>query len=228
MTMVLMSDLNSAASQAAITSVLSPSVLNQGANKSTSLGYLASGHEPEQSYYLGTQAQYARLGMALSHYLDLEQGYTQTGLDRLLNCQAIHLAGGDTFQFLAQVQKRGLMAEFAEYLNRGGILIGLSAGAMLMTPSIACAPLCGDENHLGLSDLNGMGLLPYQFLPHSDLSDGGVALSVRAACLLEAASLAEYPLILCGEEDAVIATKAGLRGFGQPLLFDGVSLMSLV
>lgn len=68
MTMVLISDLNNAASQAAITSVLSPSVLNQGANKSTSLGYLASGHEPEQNYYLGTQQQYARLGMALSHY----------------------------------------------------------------------------------------------------------------------------------------------------------------
>ncbi|MCG9756051.1 Type 1 glutamine amidotransferase-like domain-containing protein [Shewanella insulae] len=216
--MVLISDLNSAASQAAIASVLS-----QDAN----LGYLASGYEPDQAYYRGAQVQYARLGMGLDYYLDLELGYTQAGLDRLLNCQAIHLAGGDTFQFLAQVQTRGLMAEFTDYLNRGGIFIGLSAGAMLMTPSIACAPLCGDENHLGLSDLNGLGLFPYQFLPHCDLSDGGVALSVKAACLMEASSLAEYPLILCSDEDAVIATKTGLRGFGQPLLFDGVGLMAL-
>ena len=217
--MVLTSDLNSAASQAAITEVL---------NGGASLGYLASGHEPAQRYYGATQEQYARMGMTLHHYLDLEQGFTLVGLDTLLNCQAIHLAGGDTFQFLAQLQARGLMEPFKAYLNRGGILIGLSAGAMLMTPTIACASLCGDVNHQGLSDLLALGLVPYQFLPHSDLSDGGVALSVQAACLLEASTLAEYPLILCSDEDAVIVTKAGLRGFGQPLLFDGVSLMALV
>ena len=218
MTLVLISDLRGAASEAAITEVL-----GEGA----SLGYLASGHEPELSYYGVTQKQYAELGMSLRHYLDLEQGYTLAGLDTLLSCQAIHLAGGDTFQFLAQLQARGLMESFKTYLNRGGILIGLSAGAMLMTPTIACASLCGDVNHLGLSDLRALALLPYQFLPHSDLSDGGVALSVQAASLLEASTLAEYPLILCSDEDAVIATKTGLRGFGQPLLFDGVGLMAL-
>ncbi|MFV7770615.1 Type 1 glutamine amidotransferase-like domain-containing protein [Shewanella marisflavi] len=218
MSLVLMSDLDCMASQAAIAEVLC---------EGDRLGYLASGHEVEQSYYKATQEQYSGLGLRLEHYLDLEQGFSSAELDRLLNYRAIHLAGGDTFGFLAQVHARGLMTEFSDYCHRGGILIGMSAGAMLMTPTIACAPLCGDVNHQALSDLSGLGLLPYQFLPHCDLSDGGVAMSVRAACQLEASSLAEYPLILCSDEDAVLVTKAGLRGFGQPLLFDGVGLMAL-
>ena len=53
-----------------------------------------------------------------------------------------------------------------QYVARGGVLIGVSAGAILMTPDITTSSLCGDELIPGEKDFSGLGLVDFAFVPH--------------------------------------------------------------
>ena len=69
-----------------------------------------------------------------------------------------------------------MMDTLIQYVNRGGLLIGVSAGSILMTPDISTSTLCGDEVMEGETDYSGMGLVDFSFVPHfgaipSDIDD---------------------------------------------------------
>jgi dipeptidase E len=59
-----------------------------------------------------------------------------------------------------------MLAPLRQYAARGGVLIGVSAGAILMTPDIATAALCGDEPLEGETDLAALHLVDFAFVPH--------------------------------------------------------------
>ena len=228
LTLALLSDFHCSAAQQAIACVLDAlTEAHLPRVAPIKVGYLASAHEPERDYYRQTQVAYAALGAELCCYTDLQQDYSASALQALYQCDAIHLAGGDTFAFLAAIQQRGAMECLQAFAAKGAAMIGLSAGAMLMTPNITSASLCGDHNQVQLDNLSALGLLPYQFVPHVDFSQHGVDISVAAAQLIASQELAQYPLILCADSDALVYREPQLIGFGQPLLFDGVALMAL-
>ncbi|WP_264167681.1 Type 1 glutamine amidotransferase-like domain-containing protein [Clostridium tagluense] len=52
-----------------------------------------------------------------------------------------------------------------EYIKSGGIIVGVSAGALMVSPTIGSAQF-GDENHVGLDDLSALGLVPFEIMPH--------------------------------------------------------------
>jgi dipeptidase E len=66
---------------------------------------------------------------------------------------------------------RGLLPALRSYVAGGGVLIGMSAGAILMTPDIGSAAICGDTPYAPLSDSAGLGLVDFAILPHFDGSD---------------------------------------------------------
>ncbi len=84
-------------------------------------------------------------------------------------CEIMHLSGGNTFYFLKSLRKSGLIGEFRRFISRGGILTGLSAGAILMTPDIQTAGMPHfdrDENEENLKDLRALNLVDFHFFPH--------------------------------------------------------------
>jgi dipeptidase E len=102
----------------------------------------------------------------LSPYFELGDGYNPDELDTLLTCDAIHLSGGNTYYFLHWLRVRNLLIRLREYVARGGVLIGVSAGAILMTPNIGSASLCGDMPLEGMTDYAALGLVDFAFVPH--------------------------------------------------------------
>lgn len=81
----------------------------------------------------------------------------------------IHLAGGNTFYFLNSLRKAKLLSELRKYAEKGGILTGLSAGAILMTENIDMAAypeFDRDENVVNLKNLSALHLLDFAFFPH--------------------------------------------------------------
>jgi dipeptidase E len=54
-------------------------------------------------------------------------------------------------------------------LNNGGLLVGASAGALMMTPTIDLADGF-DENIFGLTDVKGFYFVDFEFHPHFDES----------------------------------------------------------
>ncbi len=86
-----------------------------------------------------------------------------------MRSDVIHLAGGNTFYFLNNLRKAKLLSELRKYAEKGGILTGLSAGAILMTENIDMAAypeFDRDENVVNLKNLSALHLLNFAFFPH--------------------------------------------------------------
>lgn len=135
---------------------------------SPQIGYIPSAGDPEQRWLRAAQAYYRQSDLDLSLSFPLDNAYDPALLPQLLACDAIHLSGGNTYQFLAALHKRALVEPLRSYTAAGGILIGVSAGAILLTPTIHTAALCGDIPASDQADGTALGLVPFAFLPHSN------------------------------------------------------------
>jgi dipeptidase E len=131
-----------------------------------SVGFIPSASDPARQYFNDRKAFYTQLGMDLSVYFELDNAWEPDRLDQLLACDAIHLSGGNTYYFLAWLRKRNLIPVLTQYVARGGVLIGVSAGSILMTPDISASSICGDEKIPGETDYSGLGLVDFAFVPH--------------------------------------------------------------
>lgn len=79
----------------------------------------------------------------------------------------IYLPGGNTFQIAQILKVSGGFERFKDFVNRGGVLIGSSAGSILQTPTIRIAQFA-DDNPFDYDDLEGLNLVNFQVKPHWD------------------------------------------------------------
>jgi dipeptidase E len=141
-------------------------------NKATpKIGFIPSASDPERRYFNDRKAFYAEIGMDLAVYFELDIKWEPDKLKALLDCDAIHLSGGNTYYFLAWIRKRKMIPALVQYVAKGGVLIGVSAGSILMTPDISTSSLCGDELIPGETDFTGLGLVGFCFAPHFGTRD---------------------------------------------------------
>lgn len=138
-----------------------------------SIGYIPSCSDLERKYFEHTRRYYNRLGIDTMYYYDLDTEYEESIFGSIFECDAIHLSGGNTFYFLSVLQKRNALGLLRSYVKRGGILIGVSAGSILTTPTIKIAGYGkdADENNVGLNDMKALGLVDFEFAPHWDGSE---------------------------------------------------------
>ncbi|MBM7074471.1 Type 1 glutamine amidotransferase-like domain-containing protein [Shewanella sp. 202IG2-18] len=175
--------------------------------KAKNVGYLASQPDSKRTYFTATQRFYKELGYKMEAYLELEGEFNSCALEVLLAQDAIHLSGGDTFRFLEFVKERNLDNQLIEFYLAGGVLIGVSAGAMILTPSIETAEFCGDINSRGLQDLAGLCLTDFCLVPH-----------VEDKFILLETGKAPINAYLMGDNDAlVIESNQKLFIFGAPI-----------
>ncbi|MEO0769191.1 MAG: Type 1 glutamine amidotransferase-like domain-containing protein [Cyanobacteria bacterium J06649_4] len=130
------------------------------------VGYVPSQPDPQRRYFHRKKSYYSRLDLRLTHYFDPETLNYEEDISALFSCDAIHLSGGNTFHFLKWLKALQLIDMLKDYVNAGGVLIGTSAGSILMTPNISTATLCGDTNNVALTDWSSLGLVNFSFWPH--------------------------------------------------------------
>ena len=134
------------------------------------VGFIPSGADPDNAFYLDRQTYYSALGIDLALSLGLNDNYDPGKVTQLFECDGIHLSGGNTYHFLYWLKKRGLMEPLREFVNRGGVLIGASAGAIIMTPEISATAYCADAPLPGeeMDDLSALNLVDFAFFPHTN------------------------------------------------------------
>ncbi|MDU8357470.1 Type 1 glutamine amidotransferase-like domain-containing protein [Pseudomonas syringae group sp. J309-1] len=128
------------------------------------IGYISAAPDASRVYFERARQCYLAQGMELSCYVDSNS--SEDELTAVFACEVIHLSGGNTFSFLHWLKQRGLLAKLRRYALSGGVLIGVSAGAILMTPSVASAELCADVREVGLADDAALSLIGFHFWPH--------------------------------------------------------------
>lgn len=138
--------------------------------KNPSIAYIPSASDNSRKYFNEKVEYYKDLGISDLRYFDLDQEYDASKIDETFKCDAIHLSGGNTFYFLHLLRKRGYIELLRSYVNNGGVLIGISAGSILMTNCIDIAGLGSDadENFIGIEDKSALGLVDFGFAPHWD------------------------------------------------------------
>jgi len=99
----------------------------------------------------------------------VDRPYSGRELLKALAADLVYLSGGNTFAFLHALRASGFAVQMQRYTERGGVLAGHSAGAILMTPTIRTAGFPADDrddNEVGLKDLRALRLVEFEVFPH--------------------------------------------------------------
>ena len=181
--------------------------------RGTKVAYISSSPQSgDRPYYQSTIADYAAISPDIRvDYFDLSDAFTDEMLAGLSSYAAIYLSGGNTFTFMDMARKRGLQEILEQYLAKGGVLIGASAGSIMCTPSIELAKF-GDENEVGMTDFSGFGFVDFEFHPHFTGDQG------------ERERLEEYQrthgreIYICKDGAGLHITTTGVVVFGSVLI----------
>jgi dipeptidase E len=164
------------------------------------VGYIPSSADPDRKWFKIKQAYYAAIGVTLTDYFELDDHFEPDALSSLMQCDAIHLSGGNTYHFLYWLRRRGMLEVLRNYVKNGGVLIGNSAGSILMTPEINSTALCEDIPLLGeeSDDLSALGLVDFAFYPHINLYSNYREVMIKYS--LEH----PYPIYGCADGNGII------------------------
>jgi dipeptidase E len=170
------------------------------------IAYISSTkQEGERKYYASTISDYRAISENISvDYFDLSSDFSDTDLEKLLDYKIIYLSGGNTYAFLKDAKERNLKNILERATKQGALLIGASAGAIMMTPTIDVCSL-EDENAVNLSDTSGFGFVDFEFSPHFKESDGALLLSYKK----------DRDIYLCKDGDGIFCDDGEINLFGE-------------
>lgn len=137
--------------------------------KNLTLTLIPAGTYFAEEYYHDIVDQYAPLGVSRILLFNIDQAFSQVFKRAVLKSDIIHLGGGNTFYFLKHLRKSGMLKELRQWALDGGVLTGLSAGAIVMTKTIHTAGFPDfdrDDNDEEIKNLNAMGLVDFEVFPH--------------------------------------------------------------
>jgi len=112
---------------------------------------------------------YSRFRITRFIHFPIDVAFDKTIFTEVMRSDAIHLAGGNTYYFLNYLRKAKLLPQLKAFVEKGGVLTGLSAGAIMMTENIEMAgypEFDRDENLVNLKNFSALNLVDFLFFPH--------------------------------------------------------------
>lgn len=189
-------------------------IFNLVANKNPKVGYIPSQSDLQRKYYSRAVEWYRKFGVQNVLYCDVDEEYDETIIEELFSCDVIHLSGGNTYYFLNNLKKRGLTPKLKEFVEKGGVLIGVSAGGIIMSNTIDITTtdddLGGDQNDIGLTDFTALGLTDFDFFPHYTGEDQEVTRRLQ-----EYSSRVNSIVYACDDGSGLIVNDDDLQFIGQ-------------
>ena len=137
--------------------------------RSGCITFIPSDSDRSPPYFAQLKRDKARHGIKRWQYFPVDRPFTHAALREAMRSEAIHLSGGNTYYFLKHLRRSGMIPELRSYVRGGGVLCGMSAGSILMTPSILMAGLVSgerDENIVALKNLKALNLVNFEVYPH--------------------------------------------------------------
>ena len=131
--------------------------------------FIPASFEIGESWFPGFKQETKECGIKRHLLFPVDKPFKQEQLQDALSSEAVFLSGGNTFYFLHHLRRTGMLNELRQYAANGGVLFGLSAGSIIMTPRIDLAGLVpgeSDDNDVGLKKLEALSLVNFQVYPH--------------------------------------------------------------
>lgn len=168
--------------------------------------------------------EFSVLGVQRFMLFCIDTPYTKTMLQEVLKSDLIFLGGGNTFYFLKHLKKEGMFVHFKNFLKRGGVLCGLSAGAIVLTPHVHTATFPHfdrDENPWDMKNLSAMRLVNFEFFPHYKNSKR------YDAELLHHSKKSKLPLYGCTDGAGIVVEDEQISFVGKCFQFYGGKKLSV-
>ncbi len=175
------------------------------------IAWMPSDFVNDSAWFHDKKKYYARYDAILEEPVRFGAQLLESELQNLFAFDAIHLSGGDTPQFLTLLREHHLLERLLDYVARGGVLIGISAGAIIMSANIFTAYDCGDDRPSEPFDHTSLGLVEFVFMPHYTPE-----LELRCQ---ELALELNRTLYACRDGDGIVVNGNEIKLMGQVLEF---------
>ncbi len=184
----------------------------------SSMTYIPFCQDRSDLFFQRAINRYQEVGFQQFHCLPVDVPFTQNDLKKALSSDVIYLAGGNTFYFLHHLRKSGMLPHLKRFVAHGGVLAGLSAGAIILTPNIRIAgpPLPEpDDNTVKLKNLRSLSLVRFEFYPHYRSTPQ----TNRA--ILQYSRTNKFPILACPDGSGVTLNESRMSFVGKVVIFSG-------
>lgn len=148
-------------------------------DSNSKIAYIPSSSDFERKYYNEVNSLYkSKLNNDLS-YFDIDKEYDPDTFDEIFKHDAIHLSGGIVHYFYDNIEGKNIAKKIIDYHNNGGKLIGVSAGAIILSPSLNVASSFFDESESYKRP--SLGLFNFEFYPHVGHSENEIKMAKNYA-----------------------------------------------
>ena len=132
-------------------------------SKSVAIVTTAAKEKENNKYSKLAEAQFRELGFNTIDFIDIESDARAD----FSTYNVIYVCGGNTFKLLKYARETNFKDAIVKLLGRGGVYIGVSAGAIILTPTVQIAASVDPEpNEVGITNLEGFGLIDFEVHPH--------------------------------------------------------------
>ena len=191
-------------------------LVNPKRNKS--MTYIPFCQDRSDFFFKKAIKRYQGVGFKRFHCLPVDVPFTRSDLNKAFESDVIYLAGGNTFYFLHHLRKSGLIPLLKQFVESGGVLAGLSAGAIILTPTIRIAgpPLpVPDDNDVKLNNLRSLGLVRFEFYPHY------ISTPKANHAILEYSRSTQSPIFACPDGSGITINENRMTFIEKVILFSG-------
>lgn len=161
----------------------------------------AEGKE-QNKYSQLAKKQFEEMGFTRIDFIDLE---TEPATN-FSSYGVIYVCGGNTFKLLKFAREANFQSSIDNLLKRNGVYVGVSAGSIIVGPSIDIAnEVEPDPNEAGLEDLTGFGITNLIVLPHYSpkIEKETKAFEIKYGVTVERLSNSQAVLIENGEKTII-------------------------
>lgn len=183
------------------------------AGTSCRVGYIPSESDLKRRYFDKICERYQGIGITDVIYFDLGQEFNKENIPDLMSCDLVHLSGGDPENFLALVKQRSFTEHLKTFLKKGGVLTGISAGAMILTPSLGLLDV-DSRKSLTSKPKPALKMVDFEFYPHFKEDDS----TTRA--LANYARIRKTRVYACDDDGGIVVRQGEVTTLGRVSCFE--------
>ena len=184
--------------------------------KPLTMTYISFCSENSSVYFYRAKRRFSANGVKNFFCLNVDNSPKAEEIKKAFESDIIYLAGGNTFYYLKYLRESGVLPKLKTFAKNGGVIAGLSAGGLIMSPTVALAAdkgLIPDENEVGLKNFKSLGLFQFEFSPHYE----GKPREIKAH--LAYSKKTRYPVYAVEDGSGVVIDGKELLVYGRAAVF---------
>lgn len=168
-------------------------------SKAVAIVTTAAEGKEQNKYSQLAKKQFEEMGFTKIDFIDFETEPARN----FSTYEVIYVCGGNSFKLLKFAREANFQSSIDNLLKRNGVYVGVSAGSIIVGPSIDIAnEVEPDPNDIGLEDLTGFNITNLIILPHysPEVEEETKAFEEKHGVIVERLNNSQAVLIENGEK----------------------------